>query len=738
MDMGAEFVIPTTASQVIDWESAEEDEGGGTPNNEYETSPIFRKHNISISTSPVLKSRRRLLQAEMPQTKRKIEMDESYNIERGKRYCRDSSPTPQMPTLSSWLTEMPPSSPSPDSCKVSSCDSLAGLAPQPPAEESIGLTGTSWLAGVEDSTDAAGVKDRDCSSEEEDDDHIMTSDKKKKKPIRHGLVERLESCLKSEKSKRTLAKYQVEQGISSGEIEKKVLVKLISLQRGVMLISGDLGTLMVNKEFCPADLSVGDTVVFPTPRVSTLVEGKEVWLGVTDLTVFSGRGTEVIEQSINEEKQLFEESLKCPCRFKSSSHCSNNVVTPSVPSHSSLPIPGLNMSCTSQSPTHTPEKVSTIKQVVERAGGLSASPQQVAFRTSNRQHQMLELVVHRVFTRVRREDVNMTLDTTIGGDDMNISLLCEDQAGDFSVVKLSGELRNEESWSILFGSSWEVVVGSKVLITSPLFVQNRITKTNKHKLFNVIRSIRNTNQRFCYVMKAFPGSKFELVDVGVVDLPCLNNLDRASRAQGCRINIKLVVLFLDKDKGQGYTQDILPTEQSYWKVTIAPSFPLPDELCTKLPVTTLVTGLHVDYHGKMVLDNYSSMMAISSTKLDHSSLPVFSSTSNIGDLVKVEGVILRVDKDSSMQWVECSECKSEKVEKREGVWRCPQCGPVIVHHKMELVCCVRGLWTVLRDTARKVLEGSYGRGSLHPDEVIGLVVPAVMCKVGENMVAEEC
>ena len=31
---------------------------------------------------------------------------------------------------------------------------------------------------------------------------------------------------------------------------------------------------------------------------------------------------------------------------------------------------------------------------------------------------MLELVVHRVFTRARRTDVNMTLDTTVGDEEI--------------------------------------------------------------------------------------------------------------------------------------------------------------------------------------------------------------------------------------------------------------------------------------------------------------------------------
>ena len=49
---------------------------------------------------------------------------------------------------------------------------------------------------------------------------------------------------------------------------------------------------------------------------------------------------------------------------------------------------------------------------------------------------MLELVVHRLFTRARRTDVNMTLDMTVGDEEIGVSLFCEDQAGEFSVVSL--------------------------------------------------------------------------------------------------------------------------------------------------------------------------------------------------------------------------------------------------------------------------------------------------------------
>ena len=81
-------------------------------------------------------------------------------------------------------------------------------------------------------------------------------------------------------------------------------------------------------------------------------------------------------------------------------------------------------------------------------------------------------------------------------------------------------MRKEESWNLWFGSNWEVVLGGMVIITSPLREQYRI-RSYKQKLFSVIRSIRNTYQRFCYVMKAFPGSTLELVEVGVVETECV-------------------------------------------------------------------------------------------------------------------------------------------------------------------------------------------------------------------------
>jgi len=742
MDLGAEFAIPATLSQVIEWDSAEEEDKHDSVEEQSQenSSPIFRRCKLPESPlSPVLKSRKRSINLSgwLP-TKRKLVMECSERSKFVKMGGNDSSDL--MPTLSSWLTRLSPVS-SPDSCQVSSCDSIAGLVPQRSAEETDALTGASWLAGVENRFDIGGDTDTDSSCEEgEDCVDFITSDKKKKKPIKHGLVAGFEFLLKSEKSKRALAKYQMEQGTLSNEMEKKMLVEFISLQQGVLLIAANSGTLLVNNEFCPKGLAVGDTVTFPTPRVSTMVEGKEVWLGVTDITILRRR-SQVQEQlagktvGVGLEEEII--SLRCPCKSLPSSVCSKGAI-PNLSSPASSPIPGLNIPCTSLSPLYTPEKLSTVRQVVERLGGFSSSPQHVDFRKDTRVQQVLEVVVHRVFNKVRRDEVNLTLDNTLGVDEMGLSLLCEDQSGDFSVIKLHTELKQVESWSILFGSNWEVVVGSKVIITSPLYVQNRITRSNKHKLFNIIRSIRNTNQRFCYVMKAFPGSRFELVEVGVEEMSCINSLSRVSRAEGCRINIKLLVLYMEEETM--YVQDNSNSEQAqpYRKVTIKPSFPLPEQLRTMIPVTTLVTGLHVEYQGNMFLDYYSTMMAVTSATLAFHSLPSFSAASKNGDLVKVEGVILRVDKDTSMQWMECSVCMSENVTLGNKGWSCYQCGQVKTHHKMELVCCVSGVWVVLRETARKLLQVSRGRGCFHPDDIVGTVVPTVMCKVGKDLKAVEC
>ena len=122
-------------------------------------------------------------------------------------------------------------------------------------------------------------------------------------------------------------------------------------------------------------------------------------------------------------------SLLCPCQSHTPAECVRNV---SITFNS--PVVGFDfLSSSSTSPSPTTVKVSNVRQVVERLVGCSSSAQQVQ---GKRERQVLELVVHRVFTRHRWSGVNMTLNTILGEKELAISLLCEDQAGDFSVVML--------------------------------------------------------------------------------------------------------------------------------------------------------------------------------------------------------------------------------------------------------------------------------------------------------------
>ena len=83
---------------------------------------------------------------------------------------------------------------------------------------------------------------------------------------------------------------------------------------------------------------------------------------------------------------------------------------------------------------------------------------------------MFELVVP------MRTGVNMMLDTTIQKEGIGVSLLCEDQVGGLSVIKL---LRVEEGgelkplfWVQLRGG------GGEKGHTSPLYLQDWITRSN--------------------------------------------------------------------------------------------------------------------------------------------------------------------------------------------------------------------------------------------------------------------
>jgi hypothetical protein len=87
-------------------------------------------------------------------------------------------------------------------------------------------------------------------------------------------------------------------------------------------------------------------------------------------------------------------------------------------------------------------------------------------------------------------------------------------------------------------------------------------------------------------------------------------------------------------------------------------------------------------------------------------LPAFASACKEEDLVRLEGVVLGVDQEVSMQWMECNTCQSDQLLNSKQGWNCTQSGSSNeASHIVELACCVKGVWVRLRESARKVLPG---------------------------------
>lgn len=86
----------------------------------------------------------------------------------------------------------------------------------------------------------------------------------------------------------------------------------------------------------------------------------------------------------------------------------------------------------------------------------------------------------------------------------------------------------------------------------------------------------------------------------------------------------------------------------------------------------------MDSHGHLALGSYSAIMAVTC-------LLMF-----LKDLVRVEGVVLRVDQEVSMQWMEC--CQSDQLFSTKQGWNYTHCGcSNEASYKVELVCCEGGV-----------------------------------------------
>ena len=107
--------------------------------------------------------------------------------------------------------------------------------------------------------------------------------------------------------------------------------------------------------------------------------------------------------------------------------------------------------------------------------------------------------------------------------------MCEDLSGDLTLVKLDGELREKDVWRSVFtsGSKWE---GCRVKM-SGLHPQDRLTAARHGRLFGVVRSIKDTRQRFIYILRAYGDARIEKLEEGVARhrfAPCGNQFVRLS------------------------------------------------------------------------------------------------------------------------------------------------------------------------------------------------------------------
>ena len=103
---------------------------------------------------------------------------------------------------------------------------------------------------------------------------------------------------------------------------------------------------------------------------------------------------------------------------------------------------------------------------------------------------------------------------------------------------------------------------------------------------------------------------------------------------------------------------------------------------------TVIHGLKMDQYGNLSVDGYSSFTdVVITTKPDLSFLAPKTKTSQVGDLVKITGVVTKINEKTSLQWIECPKCRTDEVEENdsneEGRWKCKNCGAITeVQHKV--------------------------------------------------------
>ena len=604
--------------------------------------------------------------------------------------------------------------------EVSSCDSNIGQEPQP-------------VTSIRPESLSASVLLATFAEEEAEDEQLNMSDSlldsaKKRKHVRFGLAEQMAKLIQRKKSQETLEKYQnKQQGKKENEEEFEILeVKNIG---NIHLVYGERDVLAISSRFCSRTPRRGDVVRFSSSKALSLIGERKIWFGVTSIA-FSKVATSTADL-VQESDLTQERSLKCPCRDEASSACLSVSTVFQLAmlkyraDSEENPLDGSYGESQEDGGQSQGEEKKTIAHTVEILRDSSSSS---SLSQSADVKLQLEVLVQRVFFQSKEAD----------SESYQVSLLCEDMRGDFCVLKLSPELKEDEHWAVLFSRDWEYFQGGRVTLTSPFLKEGRSTRSKNSRLFDVIRSVRETNQRICYVLTCCPGSQYVMEDPLTVK-PQLSDLSAIERRYNCEVTAlyfdtedRVLHVFPDGEKNPVRVE----VRRSHHIAMMLPS-------SERFPLRCTLLGVSHD-NSVLSLDCFSSIVSKSPVQFDLSKLPLHQADSEPGTVVRVEGPVAGVDLEASMQWLQCSVCQSEELEETEQGWRCESCGSEKSPIRMfELVCDVGEVGARVRLTsqAQTILAppaGSDDGRGFNPADVLGQSVPSILCLVGTDSVAREC
>ena len=573
-------------------------------------------------------------------------------------------------------------------------------------------------------------------AEEEVSESLLDS-AKKRKHVRFGLAEQMAQLIQRKKSHETLEKYQNNQAGEKKKNEEEFEIVDVKNIGNIYLVSGERDVLAISSKFCSRTPTKGDVIRFSNSKALSLIGERKIWFGVTSIAFI--QVATVAEDSVQEklETDLTQElSLKCPCRQDASSSCLDvsTVFQMAMLKYNvdqeENPLDGSYGESDEEGSQSQEEERRTISHTVEILQGCRSSP---LSQSANIKLQ-IEVLVHRIFFRSKLTNK----EGTVGEKTCQVSLLCEDLRGDFCVVRLSAELEEDDHWGVLFSENWEYFQGGRVTITSPFIVEGRNTRSKNSHLFDVIRSVRETNQRFCYVLAAFPGSQYVMEDPFTLQ-PRLSDLSAIERRYNCELTI------FHFDTADRILHVVPDGERTLIRLKVQRSLHIEKFLTrsVKFPLRCTVLGVSHDPPTFLSLDGLSSIVNKSPAQFDLSQLPLHDGESEPGSLVRVEGMVVSVDMKGSTQWLQCPHCHSEELEQTEQGWWCERCEEERHPQRMyELLCDVGELGVRVRLTkhAATILAqvAVHDGGGLDPADVIGQTVPSILCVVGRDSVAREC